>query len=231
MFSFGDIVLPFVGILAVGMLIFAAKLFFFDSLPASSGISASVSSVPSVPRIKSKAEDNNPLFPAAGEASAEEVSENSAVSDDNHDNNNQESKKDDNKDAENLKNLENLENLKKLGNSGNNKNSAVKIQAKNPVKVTTANVNNKPQSQQKPEVKKQAQWRVQVGAYGSKKAAEEIIAKLAKSGYTATHFAVSRHHKVWVQAGSTKEAAEETAKKLQKIGYKGSYVIAPPPRN
>ncbi|MBQ9582401.1 MAG: hypothetical protein IJR21_08510, partial [Synergistaceae bacterium] len=38
MFSFGDVILPVVGILAVIMLLFAAKVFFFDSLPSSGNL-------------------------------------------------------------------------------------------------------------------------------------------------------------------------------------------------
>ena len=73
-------------------------------------------------------------------------------------------------------------------------------------------------------------WRVQVGAYGSKRAAEEIVGKLAKSGYTATVFSSSgsKYHKVWVQAGSTRASAEAAAARLKGLGYKGSYVVPPP---
>ena len=64
---------------------------------------------------------------------------------------------------------------------------------------------------------------------GTGTGAAPVIAKLAKAGYRATHFAVSKHHKVWVQAGSTRQEAERAAERLKKLGYKGSYVIAPPP--
>lgn len=71
-------------------------------------------------------------------------------------------------------------------------------------------------------------WRVQVGAYGSKQIAEDAVAKLAKSGYSASVFSGPKFHKVWVQAGSTKQAAEATASRLSKGGYPGSYVVPPP---
>ncbi|MCR4819199.1 MAG: SPOR domain-containing protein [Fretibacterium sp.] len=74
------------------------------------------------------------------------------------------------------------------------------------------------------------QWRVQVGAYGSKSGAKEIIKKLAKSGYKATVYSGTRYHKVWVQAGDTKQSAEAMASRLKKAGFPGSYVVPPPSR-
>ncbi|MBR1604372.1 MAG: SPOR domain-containing protein [Synergistaceae bacterium] len=215
MFSFGDVILPFVGILAVIMLLFAAKVFFFDSLPSSNNnLYGSSQSVPKIsPDVKA-----NILFPAAGEASAQEQE----PENENLELNNNAAKIDvtsepvnNNKQAAN-KNTSQVNNNSKQAVNNNTRQVNNKQAINNNVKQVNSN-------------NKQAQWRVQVGAYGSKKAANEIIEKLAKAGYTATSFAVSRHHKVWVQAGNTKQEAERTAAKLKKIGYPGSYVIAPPP--
>ena len=215
MFSFGDVILPFVGILAVIMLLFAAKVFFFDSLPSSNNLYGSSQSVPKLsPDVKA-----NILFPAAGEASAQEQEpENESL-----ELNNNAAKID--------VTSEPVNNNKQAANKNT---SQVNNNIKQAVNNNTRQVNNNKQAvnnnaRQVNSNNKQAQWRVQVGAYGSKKAANEIIEKLAKAGYTATSFAVSRHHKVWVQAGNTKQEAERTAAKLKKIGYPGSYVIAPPP--
>lgn len=227
------------------MLIIAAKLFFFDNFPASSGLN-NASSVSEVPRIKTQSiADDNPLFPAAGEASAEENNENFFEAED-----------------ESIENKNNIEDKNDIDTNEDENNTKIdddkspvlddKSAANNTANITVTKTpvnNNKAeqtrnarqssgqktgQKAQTPQVVKnqqsQAQWRVQVGAYGSKKAADEIIAKLAKAGYTATHYAVSKYHKVWVQAGSTKQNAEAVAEKLKKIGYPGSYVIPPPVR-
>ena len=212
MFSFGDVILPFVGILAVIMLLFAAKVFFFDSLPSSNNLYGSSQSVPKIsPDVKA-----NILFPAAGEASAQEQEPELEL----------ESANGNKQELESLALNNNTAKIDITSEPVNNKKPA----ANNNSRLVSNNkqsVNNN--ARQVNSNNKQAQWRVQVGAYGSKKAADEIIAKLAKAGYTATSFAVSRHHKVWVQAGNTKQEAERTAAKLKKIGYPGSYVIAPPP--
>lgn len=73
-------------------------------------------------------------------------------------------------------------------------------------------------------------WRVQVGAYNTKAGANEIVSKLAKSGYKATVFSGPKFHKVWVQAGSSKQAAEAVAARLKKAGFPGSYVVPPATR-
>ena len=77
---------------------------------------------------------------------------------------------------------------------------------------------------------KQNPWRVQVGAYGSKAAASEIVSKLAKSGYTASVFSGPRFHKVWVQAGTTKQSADAMMARLRNAGFPESYVVPPAQR-
>ena len=213
MFSFGDVILPFVGILAVIMLLFAAKVFFFDSLPSSNNLYGSSQSVPKIsPDVKA-----NILFPAAGEASAQEQEPELEL----------ESANGNKQELESLALNNNASKIDVTSEPVNNKKPTVNNNNTRQVNNNKQAINNN--ARQVNSNNKQAQWRVQVGAYGSKKAADEIIAKLAKAGYTATSFAVSRHHKVWVQAGNTKQEAERTAAKLKKIGYPGSYVIAPPP--
>ena len=88
----------------------------------------------------------------------------------------------------------------------------------------------KPAAAKAPQKAQGPVWRVQVGAYGSKQAANEIVSKLAKSGYTATVYSGTKYHKVWVQAGNTRQAAEAVASRLKKAGYPGSYVVPPASR-
>lgn len=87
----------------------------------------------------------------------------------------------------------------------------------------------KPQPQ-KPLPRGTAVWRVQVGAFSSKGMAQETVAKLTKAGYRATVFSGPRFHKVWVQAGNTKRSAEVAILQLKKLGFPQSYAIPPAQR-
>lgn len=73
------------------------------------------------------------------------------------------------------------------------------------------------------------QWRVQIGAYGSKAAAQEAANKITKSGYKATVYSnpASKHYKVWVQGGADKASAERVVNAMKKLGYKGSFSFPP----
>ena len=233
MFSFGDVILPVVGILAVIMLLFAAKVFFFDSLPSSGNLY--------VPKVQpeediiqaANAQEQKQEQESEAEAGAEAEAKAGRES--------AENSEPENFIFENSNNTANIEvtaepinNNNKAASQADSKAAAVNniLRAQNNNKSAenkAVNNNNAGVQNNKQVNNAQVKWRVQVGAYGSKKAAEEIIAKLAKAGYRATHFAVSKYHKVWVQAGDTKQEAERAAERLKKLGYKGSYVIAPPP--
>ncbi len=88
----------------------------------------------------------------------------------------------------------------------------------------------KPPAPQKPLQQGTAVWRVQVGAYSSKGIAQETVAKLTKAGYKATVFSGPRFHKVWVQAGNTKQSADAAILQLKKLGFPQSYAIPPAQR-
>lgn len=233
MFSFGDVILPVVGILAVIMLLFAAKVFFFDSLPSSGNLY--------VPKVQP--EEDIIQAANAQEQKQESEAEAGAVAEAEVGRESAENSEPENFIFENSNNTANIEvTAEPINNNNNQAASQADSKAAAVNNILRAQNNNKPaenkavnnnnagaQNNNKQVNNAQVKWRVQVGAYGSKKAAEEIIAKLAKAGYRATHFAVSKYHKVWVQAGDTKQEAERAAERLKKLGYKGSYVIAPPP--
>ncbi|MBR0095593.1 MAG: SPOR domain-containing protein [Synergistaceae bacterium] len=235
MFSFGDVILPVVGILAVIMLLFAAKVFFFDSLPSSGGNLY-------VPKVQPEEDIIQAANAQEQEQKQESEAEAGAVAEAEVGRESAENSEPENFIFENSNNTANIEVTAEPINNNNNNQAASQADSKaaavnnilrpqNDNKQNNSQANNKAvnNSAQYKNNNAQVLWRVQVGAYGSKKAAEEIIAKLAKAGYRATHFAVSKYHKVWVQAGDTKQEAERAAERLKKLGYKGSYVIAPPP--
>ena len=87
-----------------------------------------------------------------------------------------------------------------------------------------------PPAPQKPAQQGTAVWRVQVGAFSSKGMAQETVATLTKAGYRATVFSSPKFHKVWVQAGSTKRSAEVAILQLKKLGFPQSYAIPPAQR-
>lgn len=234
MFSFGDVILPVVGILAVIMLLFAAKVFFFDSLPSSGNLY--------VPKVQPEEDIIQAANAQEQEQKQESEAEAGAVAEAEVGRESAENSEPENFIFENSNNTANIEVTAEPINNNNNNQAASQADSKaaavnnilrpqNDNKQNNSQANNKAvnNSAQYKNNNAQVLWRVQVGAYGSKKAAEEIIAKLAKAGYRATHFAVSKYHKVWVQAGNTKQEAERAAERLKKLGYKGSYVIAPPP--
>lgn len=73
------------------------------------------------------------------------------------------------------------------------------------------------------------QWRVQVGAYGSKAAAQEAANKIKKAGYKTEVYSnpASKHVKVWVYSGGDKASANKVVEAMKKLGYKSSFAFPP----
>ena len=75
------------------------------------------------------------------------------------------------------------------------------------------------------------QWRVQIGAFGSKEAAQAAANKITRMGlgYRATTFAnpASKHVRVWVLAGESKAYAESILQRMKNSGYPSSFMVSP----
>ena len=73
------------------------------------------------------------------------------------------------------------------------------------------------------------QWRVQIGAYGTKQAANEAAKKVRQAGYRAVVYQnpASKHVKVWVEGGPTKFYADRIADEMKKLGFKSSFSFPP----
>ena len=74
------------------------------------------------------------------------------------------------------------------------------------------------------------QWRVQVGAYPSKAAADTVVKKIRNAGYKAVVYKNpdSKYVKVWVEeAGPTKFYADRIADQMKKLGFKSSFAFPP----
>ena len=207
--SFGDIILPFVGIVAIGLLIVAGKVFFMNGLrPSVSIVPENVPESP-IPQIP-------PVFVPTAEAKGEVMPP----------------------DVPGQQKTRPTEDPHVVAPAQEGKQLPLEITA-TPVVETPAvpatpeeeNLTPKSSVAVKPTSKAQGPvWRVQVGAYGSKAGANEVIAKLAKAGYKATVYSGTKYHKVWVQAGNTKQSAEAVASRLKKAGFPGSYVVPPSSR-
>ena len=224
MIPFGDIILPFVGVMAACLLLVAAKFFFVNGLASPRAASQPVEPVPAVVDTALEGYPSRPslsfqssLFSGPRQdtptpAHAAETPPNANAAGDNK------------RAAGSTMTVEVTATpvadepyFENIPDPKPDVEPEVKPKAKAPVQTKTT-----------PPAKPSGQsWRVQVGAYGSKQAAGDIVKKLAKSGYSATVFSGPKFHKVWVQAGATKDAAEKTAARLKKLGYPGSYVVPP----
>lgn len=73
------------------------------------------------------------------------------------------------------------------------------------------------------------QWRVQIGSYGSKAAAQEAAKKVKKAGYKAVVYQnpASKYVKVWVEGGVSKYQAGLVVDAMKKLGYKTSFAFPP----
>ena len=70
-------------------------------------------------------------------------------------------------------------------------------------------------------------WMVQVGAYSTRAAAETVSKEVVQAGYTATVVS-GRLHKVLIQAGSTRQEALNLAARLRPE-FPGAFIVPPGP--
>ena len=202
--SFGDMILPIVGVFAVVLLIIFGRQFFINGMNSSPGI-ASTRAYAEAPAILAELERSRQEAEPAAEKVSEALSEDLAVSKD---------------EQEDLFALAVAVQEKPLPpvQAPAVKKQTTSSAAKTPAKTQagSSSVDNK-------------QWRVQVGAYTTKVGAQDAANKIKKAGYSAVVYSnpASKHFKVWVAGGSDKKAADNVVKAMQKLGYKGSFSFPP----
>lgn len=220
--SFGDLVLPIVSIAAVGLLVLAGRQFFINGLQTSPEITST------------RAYADSPALLAEREREQEEAEENAVAP----------AVKDVPPITAPAKGIEvaaeTIPPVKPVQ-------TAPKPQATVPAKTTLAVAQNStpapkanPAPKAEPEKPKTApkveqlpankQWRVQVGAYPSKAAADDAAKKIRRAGYKAVVYKNpdSKHVKVWVEeAGPTKFYADRIADQMKKLGFKTSFAFPP----
>ncbi|MBQ7561122.1 MAG: SPOR domain-containing protein [Synergistaceae bacterium] len=218
--SFGDIILPVVSVAAVVLLIIAGRQFFLNGMRTSPGISST------------RAFAESPALMAEREARAERES-NSETSN--------------NLIAVSSEDIA-ASDTNLLAAPGIKETSTPVIVVAEPVKapenVEPVKPAQTPAKQASPApVKKEQpkpaktqdlpaskQWRVQVGAYTLKAAANEGAEKINKAGYKTVVYSnpASKYIKVWVLAGADKKSAEQVMHKMKSMGFKTSFVVPPP---
>ena len=70
-------------------------------------------------------------------------------------------------------------------------------------------------------------WSVQVGAFSTRGAAESVLQQLNKSGYSASIISGKTLSRVLVKAGATREDALTLATKLSRSGFQGAFIVPP----
>ena len=197
--SFGDIVLPVVGIAAIGLLVIAGRQFFVSGMNSSPSITSTRAYTDS-PAIMAERESSLPTAEKPSEPSEEIVAQDKAT-------------------RENtiLAVAENAE-APKIADVKPVVSQPVKTPA--PVKPAPAKVTSLPPEKQ---------WRVQVGAYPTKAEAENVVKKIKRAGYKARTYQnpASKHVKVWVEAGESKYQAGLMVEAMKKLGYKSSFSFPP----
>ncbi len=222
--SFGDIVLPFVSVAAVGLLILAGRQFFLNGIRTSPGITSTRAYADSPALIAERERAQELLNPQAAEEASPEIAAKPAPA------------KVVAAEPEMIPVIP--EPAPKKPAPAPAKKSAPVVKKPDPAKKP-APAPKKPEPPQKPEpapkpaqparLPASKQWRIQVGAYPTKAGAQAEAAKIKKAGYRAEVYAnpASKHVKVWVEGGADKASASQVVKAMQALGYKGSFAFPP----
>ena len=244
--SFGDIMLPLVGFVAIGLLAVAGKLFFMSGMQQSRPPLPVIVGTPPQQERPAQAEESRTTTIQREEKTPEkEVS--STVSAD-------------------VMSRSRTEERRTLDVLAIPYNEAQPVQAqpqnrstvtvREPVKPqaqaepkpqTNPQVQAKPQSarstvviqtpapqnpkpavaQEKTAVSPNSNWMVQVGAFSTQAAAQNVAQQATKAGHTATIVSGRTLHRVLVQSGSTREEALALATRLSRSGFEGAFIVPP----
>ncbi len=213
--SFGDIVLPVVSILAVGLLVLAGRQFFINGIKTSPGVTSTraYADSPAIMAELEQAEKAEKDSPSTEKSQAVSIPV-----------------------VEEVKVSPPVEEVKKPVVVQQPKPAAPKPTPPKPAPAKPAQAKPAPAKRtvSQPQAKASSlpmnkQWRVQIGAYTSKSGAEEAAKKLRKAGYKAEVYRnpSSKHVKVWVAGGASKAQAQKVVEAMKKMGYKSSFAFPP----
>ena len=204
--SFGDIVLPVVGVAALVLLVIAGRQFFVNGMKSSPGITSTRAYTES-PAIMAEREKNlPPIARTEREKPSADIADNAA-------NENTILAVAENPVAPPIAEVKPVATQPAKVQAPERKAEAPKKSA--PVKASSL-----------PATK---QWRVQTGAYTTRAGAEEAVKKIKKAGFKARVYQnpASKHFKVWVEAGESKYQAGLVVEAMKKIGYKSAFSFPP----
>ena len=202
--SFGDMVLPVVGVSALVLLVLAGRHFFVSGIKTSPEITSTQAYADS-PAIMAERK-NTPPVPEESEALSTQTADNKA--EDKATNENTILAVAENKVNPQIVDVKPAEPPKPSTKS-------TSTPAKAPAKMTN--------------LPPEKQWRVQVGAYPTKAEAEKVVKKIKREGFNARIYQnpASKHVKVWVEAGESKYQAGLMVKAMTKLGFKSSFSFPP----
>ena len=198
--SFGDIVLPVVGVAALALLVIAGRQFFVNGMKSSPGITETRAYTESPALMAEREKNLPPIAKAEEEKPSEDI-------------------------ADNAVNENTI--LAVAENPVAPPIAEVKPVATQPAKKAEAP--KKPATVKASSLPANKQWRVQTGAYTTKAGAEEAVKKIKKAGFKARVYQnpASKHFKVWVEAGESKYQAGLVVDAMKKIGYKSAFSFPP----
>ena len=200
--SFGDMVLPVVGVAAVGLLILAGRQFFINGMKTTPGMTSTraYNESPAIMAEREKLRDEAEL---TVKAEALNVEPEKPAQEDNTV-------------------------LAVETNEGSLPDLVVPVKD-TPAKTTQPSPAKSAPIVRIEDIPINKQWRVQTGAYPLKSGAQDAAKKIKKAGYKAVVYQnpASKHFKVWVPGGMTKSQAEKVAEEMKKLGYKQSFVFPP----
>ena len=74
---------------------------------------------------------------------------------------------------------------------------------------------------------KNTSWMVQIGAFSTRASANAISQQVTKRGYSATVITGKNFHRVLIKAGPTREEALALATQMSKNGFQGAFIVPP----
>ena len=245
--SFGDIMLPLVGFIAIGLLLVAGKLFFLSGTQPDSPPIPVIGEPPHPPQ-RQEQERNVP----SGEKSAEASSDSAKV---------QPSEEIASETPSERKSLpavdvwavpydSKIENspavpaqtpttstprttttvVSRSSGASGNPPPSTRTQPQPAVRVVTPEKKNTPQtSAQSSKTASAASsgWMVQIGAFSTKAAADAVMQQVSKAGHSATVISGKTLHRVLVQAGATRNEALTMATRMSQSGFPGAFIVPP----
>ena len=206
--SFGDIVLPVVSVAAVGLLVLAGRQFFMNGLQTSPGITSTraYADAPALIAEREKEQEQKATPPVTAQPTVQTEPETS----------------------------EPVLAMQEAAPPVASVPVVAETPKPQPAKVTAPAPKPAPAKQAAPQkaapLPTNKQWRIQVGAYGTKAAAQEAAKKIKKAGYKAEVYQnpASKHVKVWVYSGGAdKKSAEKIVNAMKKLGFKSSFAFPP----